>query len=289
MAFTLTFRDLTAGDGTDIQIDNMEGLEGLPGLDGENHPLAGLHGSVPGIWLARDRVITCEYAISAGTATGIRTALNALRSAMQPTEAEHPLVIDLPELGEVLLFARSTGRTIPSTAALTGRGTVAGILQWVASDPRIYSTTLRTLVIPVFVGSGGLEYPVDYPKDYGSVGVGLTTEVPNDGDFDTWPRITITGPSSGTVTPLKIENTTDGTEVSFTAGGGLTIPAGSTLVVDTHPARRVVRFTDGANRWHTVAGTTWWPIHPGGAQLRFRATGNTTGVTCTVETRDAYL
>lgn len=288
-AFQLHYRGLTAGDGTDIQIGDMAGLEDLPELSGESYRLAGAHGSVPGQRWAGPRVITCDYAVTAWTNEGVRACVDAIKAAMSPTHDEHPLVVDLPVVGERVVFAVPTGRTVPTNAGLTQRGVIAGSLEWEASDPVLYGAELHSTPVPVFVGSGGLMYPVDYPKDYGAAGEGLSVHVPNGGDWPTWPRVTITGPSSGTVQPLALENTTDGTSITFTAGGGLTIPAGSTLIVDTHPARRVVRFTDGANRWNTVAGTEWWPIQPGGADLRFRATGNIDGVTAVVETRDAFL
>lgn len=261
-------------------------IDGLLGWEStiDASPLAGTDGGVPlAGWVEpRDfRVILQTIPTDAHPLWDQETRI---RRAFPRTNDEAPMTIAFPDRPEVVVFCR------PSSVApsLTVVPTDVPV-RFVASDPALYSTLLRSTVVPVFVGSGGLMYDVDYPKDYGAAGEGLSTVAPNEGDWPTWPRITITGPSSGTVQPIALENLTDGTEIRFTAGGGLTIPAGSTLVVDTHPARRVVRFADGANRWNTVAGTEWWPINPGGADLRFRATGNIDGVTVTVETRDAWM
>lgn len=278
----------SAGGDEVLAVVAIEGLESLDAAPGDPfHPLAGEHGSVPALRRQSGKTITITFD-AAGGADDLRTAVAAFKRATSPRDTEERLVLRLPEWGTVFLGAVPGPRIIPTDLRFL-LGSAQLVATWDASDPVVYGLDLHSTVVPVFVGSGGLEYDVEYPKDYGSAGSGLTTEVPNDGDWPCWPRITITGPTTGTVTPTSIENVTTGEEIAFTSGGGLTIPAGSTLVVDTHPARRVVRMLDGANRWHTVAGTTWWPILPGGADLRFRAAGTTDGVVCTVETRDAWM
>lgn len=212
--------------------------------------------------------------------------LRALQEMFQPLAggAEEPLTLDWPGWPDLQIGCAPVSRQAEQSV-ISPLVTV----QLVASDPVRYATELIETELATFVASGGLEYPVEYPKDYGGVGEGTSTLVPNDGTWQTWPLIEITGPTVGTTTIVSIENVSDGVDLLFTADDGLDIGAGSTLVIETHPARRSVAFTDGASRWNHVSSTEWWPIQPGGALLRLRATGDTDGVTATVRTRDAYL
>jgi hypothetical protein len=291
--YQLEYDDELLGPDTAWGIDRMEGWDSLEDLRGGLVPLGADHGMIPGEMLAGGRriIVTLflEHEDGALTDLEIQDEIRRLKRITQIRRStELPLVTMLRDGSKVFVNARPSGRSLPTDLDFT-YGSPQALAEFIASDPTLYSPTLDETVIPIFVGSGGLTYDVTYDKDYGSSGSGLTTVVPNDGDWPTWPRFEISGPSSGTVQPLKIENVTTGEEIDFTADGGLTIPAGSTLVVETHPARRTVRFTDGASRWNTVAGTTWWPILAGGAALRFRAQGTTTGVTCTCQTRDAWM
>jgi len=277
------------GPDTSWGIESVDGWDTLPDLDTADYPLAGTHGSIPGTALLRGRrlAMTLYLEHDAGTLTDadIQAEVNRLKRLTQPRSTELELVTMRRDGTKVLTFARPVRRSLPTDLDFV-YGSARAAIEWSSSDPVVYGVELTSTVVPVFVGSGGLSYPVTYDKDYGASGVGLTTDVPNDGDWETWPRFVITGPSSGTVTPVKIENVTTGEDITFS---GLTIPAGSTLVIDTHPSRRTVLFTDGANRWNTVAGSAFWPIAPGGAALRFRASGDVVGVTVTAQTRDAYL
>lgn len=268
--------------------DAIVGLEDLPDVRGSDHPLPGEDGLAPGSRWLGGRQLILQFTVT-GDDTELRQAVNAFKRATRKRDVEAPLYLWLPEQGIVQIDVRPGARAVPVNE-LFSLGVARAMVEFVASDPRLYGER-RDVPIPVFVpAGGGFDYPVDYPKDYGGESSGGTVMVPNDGDADTWPRFVITGPSNGgSVNIQRIENVTDGTQLDFTSDTGLTISAGRTVIVETHPARRTVAFTDGASRWNTAAGNVWWPIHPGGAALRLRATGDITGVTCTVQTRDAWL
>jgi hypothetical protein len=269
--------------------DAITGLEDLPDQRGDDHPLAADDGMFPGTrWLAGRQVILSFKLTPADEAT-TRASVNAMKAATRKRQTEAPLQIWLPEQGIVQLNARPRSRTVPINE-LFRQGAPRAMVEFVCSDPVLYSATLDETTVPVFVAAGGgFSYPVDYPKDYGGASSGGTVTVPNDGDWPTWARFILNGPSSGAIDIERIENVTDGLELDFTSDGGLTIAAGEQVIVETHPARRTVAFDDGASRWNTVAGNEWWQIQPGGAALRLRASGDTTGASCTAQTRDAYL
>jgi hypothetical protein len=281
------YNDLLTGDGTDVDLVAITGLEDLPELRGQDYPFAEYHGAYPGRRWMQQRIIRVDYELT-GDPAALEAKVRELRRATQPRDDELPLVISLPSRGLIRLEARATRRILPIDLSFL-YGSPEASIEWTCSDPVIYSNTLDSTVIPVFTpAGGGFDYPVDYPKDYGGASSGGTVTVPNDGDWPTWPRFVITGPSSGAMNVQRIENVTDGVDIDTTADGGLIVASGKTLVIDTHPARRVVEFTDGASRWNTLTTTDWWEIQPGGAALRLRATGDITGASCTCETRDAY-
>jgi hypothetical protein len=110
------------------------------------------------------------------------------------------------------------------------------------------------------------------------------------GDWESWPVYTINGPSSGTLIDPIIEGVTAGERLALTANGGVSMTAGQALVVDTHPARRSIAFTTGASRRGKLSSdSVWFPLTPGSNELRFRASGTTTGATVDVEARSARI
>lgn len=274
------------GTGTPVRLVRIEGLEDLPALRGANVPLGGYDGSHRGRRLLGDKRLIVTFQL-VGTPDVIAAEVRRLRRATRNRDGELPLVVSLPQIGNRTVHAAPERRTLPVDKAYQ-IGHPQAVVEFSVSDPTVYGAEHSTL-IPVFVpAGGGFTYPVMYPKDYGGPSSGGTVTVPNDGDADTWPRFVIHGPSSGAMTVQRIENLTDGLDLDFGADGGLVISSGRSVVVDTHPARRVVAFTDGASRWNTVASTAWWPIHPGGAAMRLRATGSIDGAVCECATADAY-
>lgn len=285
MPASVTYRGTTiTGDG-EPRFKSIEGLDGYTSSVGAD-PLFADHGGVPRTGWAQPAEFQVVFQLIGDDDDERWTQLRDILAAFSPLPdgTEEPLIFVWPGWPQLQIDCAPTMRQAEQSV-------VAPLVtvRMVASDPARYAVDPTETVIPVFVGSGGLDYPVDYPKDYGEVGTGATVLVPNDGTWQTWPRIEISGPTSGVVDIIAIENVTDGLDLRFTADGGLEIAAGSTLVIDTHPARRGVTFTDGASRWNTVASSEWWPVQPGGAELRLRAGGDTDGVTATVHTRDAYL
>ena len=280
---TITYGSFTATTDSTVgpKLIDVRGLDGWDG-EAEVYRLISNHGGIPGAGFTRPRTFQLTFALLGSDPVSLQTQRAALRAAFNPREGdEQDLVLSWPSAPVVQIACRPVSRV-----GSLGVHTPTMSIQLVASDPALYSSSLAQTVIPVFVGTGGLSYDVTYDKDYGAAGAGEGTDIANAGDWETWARFEITGPSSGTLQPLSIENVTTGDSITFT---GLQVPTGSTLIVETHPARRTVMFSDGVSRWNTVTAVQWWPIDAGGASLRFRATGDTTGVVCTCITRAAYL
>lgn len=227
-------------------------------------------------------------------------ALMEVSRSMQPGSVPGELRLQLPGLDARVLFARPAAPRPVVERWAAGQRIIDVRLEWICHDPVLYGAELKTAALEPYVGTAFATYPADasptnllfgsYPKLYGSGGSGGGIIVVNAGTWPVWPRFVIVGPSSGSMTVERLENITTGGVMQFTEDGGLTIPAGSTVIVDTHPARRIVRFTSGADRLNTVTDLDgWWQIQPGDNELRFRAGGDTAGAGCTVEHRDGWL
>lgn len=280
------YRGRTFGDGTNetttqVRIGSAEVRDGvslLPQDHGGIH-LDAWHG-------ARD--VELEIASYWSTKDDAWQAWVEWHGLMQTGDTVHELRYQpYGDPVERLVFVRPDQ---PQFAWEGGMRTFRGRLRWVAADPAIYAADETVAVIVPFVPSGAAPYGTVYPKVYGTAADGTSASVENVGNWPSWPKFVIEGPPSGTLTLSTLENLTTGGIVQFSSGSPLTVSAGSTLVIDMHPARRVVQFTDGASRIDRVVDLdSWWQVRPGVNDLRVRASGNTTDSAVSVRFRSAWL
>ncbi len=285
---TITYRGETFGGTSDIGLVAVRGLEDLD-VEELTAPLPRYHGGVPVAAYAFSRRIEVELRVKPSTRS------RALLSFQPEPETEFPMVIVWEdELAVAEITERVECRVRRRGSVSRDRTTEFNphilIVELVASDPAIYVDLLSTVALSVFAPSAGLTYPVTYPKEYGAGGSGAGTVVVNAGDWETWPTLKINGPSSGTLTNPILENVTTGKKIELNANGGVSIGVGQQLIVETHPVRRSVRFSTGATRYGRLSDASeFWPLEPGNNELRFRASGPTTGATVDVEWRSARI
>lgn len=159
-------------------------------------------------------------------------------------------------------------------------GIVWGV-QLVASDPRLYSDTLKQGDYdPTVVGAGGVVFPMVFPFVFGQVQSGTVT-VENQGNFKSPPVITIEGP----VTDPALDNETTGETITLDTA----IILGDDLVIDVARRRTTL---NGALRPDLIVPslTTWWELVPGGNQIRLRGSAMVGGTThLSIEFRDARI
>lgn len=95
------------------------------------------------------------------------------------------------------------------------------------------------------------------------------TTVVNDGDVQTWPVFTVTGPGANPV----LRNLTSGKALDLT---GVTLGAGETVEIDTRPGFKTVRRGDGTNLYGDLTATSsLWPLLEGSNSLRLEMAGTT--------------
>ena len=285
---TITYRGETFGETTDIGLVAVRGFENLE-VEEMIAPLPRYHGGVPVNAYAFSRRIEVELRVRPST------RIRALLSFQPEPEAEFPMVVvweDEKAVAETTerIECRVRRRASVSRDRTTEFNPHILLVELVASDPAIYTDALSTVALSVFAPSAGLSYPVTYPKAYGAGGSGAGTIVDNTGDWETWPTLTINGPTSGTLTDPTVENVTTGKKIELNANGGVSIGVGQQLIIETHPVRRSILFATGASRYGRQSiASEFWPLEPGDNELRFRASGTTTGATVDIEWRSASI
>ncbi len=289
--FDYSFNVLNFGDGTQVHVAEIEGLESLV-IPLNDQPLPRNHGAIPGDSFMSKRVVILQLEVDGTDNADFATRLDAVLAAFGPqVTTELPFVFEHP--GQAA--RRITCRPAKVDSRPTRVAKFQGLRQIVtvrldAADPVVYADAQGSEDVPVFVSAAGLSYPVAYPKIYGSGGSGGGVTVTNAGNFETWPTLTIFGPSSSFLTDPVLQNVTTGKEIALTANGGAAVAVGQQLIVETHPLQRSINFSTGASRYGKLSvASEFWSLDPGDNEIRFRASGTTTNSFLRVEWRSAYL
>lgn len=187
----VTWRGLTLGGGdSPFHIEEITGWDDLPELITTGAPRARAHGSHVGSRFARSRIVTIAGSI----------ADRAARDELATT-----LMADTPVQSDVLdLTVETFGRRLTAGAQLVRRslpvgenyasGKVPFALQWECPDPLRYGPAQPTYSVGLPVATGGLDYPLTYPMDYGFAGDTGQIALFNGGTADASILMRVTGP-----------------------------------------------------------------------------------------------
>jgi hypothetical protein len=192
----------------------------------------------------------------------------ALASVLVPGGVtESPLWFNLPGWGTLAIMARVRKHNMPLDIQAVLGNLANLVVQFSASDPRIYSTPTQTASVGLPVPSAGMSFPITFPLSFGGGGTVGALSVTNTGNYETRPLLVVNGPC---VTPTIQNNTVLGAPyVSF----GMSLNTGDTLVIDTdmHTATYFTPgFTVGTPRSSTIqAGSNWWSLLSGVNRLSF--------------------
>lgn len=245
--YQFSYNGYTFGDLQDWNIlpDGIEGLD-LPDIDGHDQPRFDNHGLVPGRDLVGGRLITINLDTAATTEAIMQARLAALRTATAPRkqpDAELPLTFKLPGEPELRSLCRPRRRSLTIDRSYTMLNPTA-ILQFAASDPRLYAETETTVSIAAATLSGVAN---------------------NTGDTSTYPIVEVDGAATN---PISIKNVTDGNK-TITLITALT--SGQTLIVDFF--KRTITI-GGANKYDLLqAGGRWWELLPGNNTIEITGGG----------------
>ena len=289
--FTFSYNGLVFGKDLPIGLIDVEGISDLTVEFGDS-PIPRSSGHVPGLATAQPRTIILNLKAngpkrSSELADLFDEAALAFRMGQEPL----PLTYKEPGYSERLVYARVAGVIIPRNPTLTF-GHRPFTVRLKAADPRSYSADEYGETLSIYDPSGG---GLDYDKDFAESFLGGNSGekvLHNAGNADAHPLLRFYGPTSGTVTAVKLTNLTTGQtlDISTTVLSGQILSADMRRLITVDPSETPYINLDGTNRY----GDWQLPrepfcLAPGDNLVRFEVTGTSTDAQCVVNYRDTWL
>lgn len=195
------------------------------------------HGGYPGDVFGGSLVVTFTYLVR-GTPSAKLAALDTLETFLPMDGVDRPLVVD-DGSGPWMRNARVIARDVPQDKHFR-HGPVECGVQFLCADPRRYSLAEHTARLTLPVSSGGLQYPLAYPLEYGTFAVG-SLGVVNAGSVVTPLVVTFTGPLAFPVLSAG----------DWRLAFDISLADGESLTVDT--AEGTALLNGSADRLYTIA------------------------------------
>lgn len=271
----LQYGDALLGAGSSAGWRELVGWRDTPEAQVSDSPRPQAHGSYAGEVLGEALVVTFDYLVR-GRPEDKARAIDALERYAPMDGVDRALVVD-DGTGAWLRYARVIGRQVPQDYHYR-HGPVQCSLQFLCADPRRYGLDERVGTVRLPASSGGLEYPLTYPLDYGTSSSGALT-ADNLGSMPTPLVATFYGPLADPIL----------TASSWALGFNLTLADGEQLVVDTADGTALLNGT--ADRLYTIRNDSD-PVErcllpPGTTNLALTATTGTGRLV--VQYRDARM
>lgn len=212
--------------------------------------------------------------------------LDRLRSFCAPN-LRPALVSKIAGQDERTALLRTSQQSAPF--GLPRRSTIGVGAQWRCPDGVLYSTAAQlVLVNPAGTTEPGRSYDLTHDRVYPTAAVGGQI-VTAGGTVNATPVIRIFGPC----TNPRIENTTLGRKLEFTAAGGLSIAAGDYLELNVRnrTARLNGSAATGDNRYKYLdfAVSKWWTLAPGANVIRYYPVTSSAPSVAEIAWNDAWL
>lgn len=204
-----------------------------------------------------------------------------LLAAVVKQPVELPLTMRLPQWPadlRVMCRPRRVGGLVvdKSFDLFTGQVTI----QFVATSPLAQSNTLSSQTVNLTAVSGGLAFPLAYPRSYGGLSTSNVVNATNLGTYAAPWKATIAGP----ITNPSIEHVEQGLTLSFVG----VVNSGETLVVETGIANSVLLNGTASRYSWVVDSSKFFKLNPGVNSVRFN--GTTAGSpTMTFEWRSTWI
>lgn len=288
---SISFRGVTIGGPNSpyriLSVEGVDDFESDTAVVGTNR----IHGGYVAGGYAAARDLTVTFRLRDRDVAAVHR-LRQLKRAFAPSgDVEYRATVTYWDGSQLQGFARCAARSVPAT--LENLEYREGTVRLVFADPRLYSAyeygTSLDLTAATAPGTSWADFAFGSPWPGAPIGEKEVTAV-NGGTFATWPKLTLLAAPGGALVSPIVYHLDTGEKLDFSADGGLSIPAGSSLVVDSNPTRRTVQLADGTNRWNTLAiGSRFFPLRPGDNRLRMLASGVTTGARLLVSWRHAEL
>lgn len=253
-----TYNGFTFGDGQNgIDTIEWQGLD-MPEIVTHDVPRADGFGAFAGLDFYGGRSMLFVGELVADDAAAMETASNLLRRATNIQTGELPLTFDLPGQPIKRIDCRPRRRRIPVNHRWSMQSAELAI-QFDATDPRFYADAADT--VPIALTATG--------------------SLPNDGDVETKWVATISGP----VTNPKLTHVGTGLVLDFSYNGGLVVPSGQNLVIDSRARTAVLNGVTNAFIYKQPTDE-FFPLGAGANSVTFTAAAGTGS--CSIEYRDAW-
>lgn len=256
-----------AGDGSGILFDKVQGIHDKPQVKVGDIDKTYDHGMWAGDDFFTMRSITLDFRVVATSASQHLSLLNSMINAFNTSLTELPLYyMNSTRYSNVRVRKMSPALDIHWEQGML---TCVVSVQMDATDPRQYDANIVTITESTPSNAQGVTFPVTFPIVFTADPTGSFT-VTNNGNLDTRPIITISGPISS---PF-IQNVTTG---QYLWWPNLTLGASDYLTVDL--ARRgswlngtgPYTATPGySQNYQLASGYSWWSFQPGTTTVIFR-------------------
>lgn len=256
-------------------LQTLEGWDS-PDVRSEYTDREGDHGAWASPVYLGARPITLAGTIIAPSRAALESAMDQLRAAAGLSDTVLTVSETVPKQATV----RRSGR--PLMQYLTDTKASYSVMV-TAADPRRYSAALQSLTTGLPSVTGGLTLPAATPWLLSATTVAGQVQGVNQGDFETRPILTISGP---VVAPQIQAQMPDGSVriMSFSQD----LASGDVLVIDTDAHTVLLNGTVSRRRFLTVA--SGWPVIPAGSatSFLFRSTAYNSTATLTATWRSAW-
>lgn len=282
-----SFADIAFGPGTNIAVQEIEGLD-MPELRTSNQARALDHGMRVGRNLFGERIITISFGLYAPDEAVFDFVATVFAGMYSKQDQEYPLVFDG---GRRVIYCRAHRGTLARDFTSTQPQRMGfGTIQFVATDPRIYLNELNSDSVGLPTVSVGTPWPMSWPLSWdGSTSTTISSlggviRVNNGGTFET-PWVGQFDTSGTFVSGPRVENVTTGQALDFAS---LVLQPGQYLKLDAH--ERTADLNGEASRYGTLTSESrWFYLKPGVNEIRASARSATTGSAFTITWRSAYL
>lgn len=254
-------------------VRDLVGVKGYGSLRNGDIERARAHGNVPGPQFSTERVITATVPLFGSTLSDLEQAMDA---ALVVRSDELPLLWRLrgAEVRRVDARVREFAMAVDRDYSI---GVSRAIIQFVASDPRIYANDLRSASTGVGSVTGGQGFPLSFPHGFGTATAGTIT-AQNDGTSPAPWVATLTGPLTSPFIDLV---GADG----LLAFAGFELAAGETLVIDS--LARTVLLGGTTSRFSALTTRDWFDLPPGSSTVGLGAVSGSGSLS--LAWRDTYL
>lgn len=253
--------------------DKITGWDGPDVQGGGLIPRSGDQGAYASPQYFAARQITLTVTASAPTQALRDLARNLLSQAVPVNDlAELRYDEPVPKMAMV----RRAGKITESSPTLVD---VTFTIPLEAPDPRKYATVVNVVTVNAAPPNPtmGVTFPLAFPLTFPAQSPGGSVAVTNNGNFETRPTLTITGPISSPV----VTNVTTDQAVSW---NGLTVPAGNALVIDT------LNMQASLNGSYRPADpmSSWWNLPPGASTVLLGGQSDA-GAALQIAWQDSYV